>query len=82
MIMNKEIIVWKCPHCFEEMVSNNWIRHSLDMCGCGKSGCDMEEYYVRWIGDGPDACKAKLYHLDELLGSQECMKKNTDVYEK
>ena len=65
--MTKAIIVWQCPDCKDIIISNNWTTHNMDMCKCNKSGCDMEEHYVRWIGHDALTLKAKRYFLDELL---------------
>jgi hypothetical protein len=42
---------WKCVYCGDILVSDSKERHKMDMCKCGKSGVDLEEYYSRWIGN-------------------------------
>ncbi len=65
--MTKAIIVWKCPHCRDIVVSCDWERHTMNYCKCKKNACDMEEGYVRWIGDGPIELKAKYHTLMSLV---------------
>jgi hypothetical protein len=65
--MNKEIIVWQCPECKDILCSNNWTRHNMNSCACGKTHCDFEQEYVRWGSNNVDKLKAKRYHLEELL---------------
>ena len=52
MKMKKEYkkITWKCGKCdsIQESFSNR--RWDMDMCECGHSGLDLEEYYSRSLG--------------------------------
>ena len=42
---------WRCKKCGEVLISDSKEHHKLDMCKCGKSGCDLEELYCRLLGD-------------------------------
>ena len=44
-----KIIEWTCPHCKDKLKSNSSEHHKLDMCKCGKSGVDLEDYGCRII---------------------------------
>lgn len=43
-------VTWKCLDCGDIKVSNSHRRHQMDMCGCGRSGLDLEEEYARMCG--------------------------------
>ena len=45
------IMEWICPHCKDKKKSYSSEHHKLDVCKCGKSGIDLEEYCCRIIGD-------------------------------
>jgi hypothetical protein len=44
-------VTWECGHCnkIHESVSNK--RWDMQVCECGKSGYDIEEYYSRTMGE-------------------------------
>ena len=44
-------IVWVCPHCNCVSVSDSAYHHQMDICKCGKSGVDLEEYLCRYMGE-------------------------------
>lgn len=46
-----KLIKWECLHCGGIYTSDPKIRHSMDVCSCGKSAIDAEEFYTRIIGD-------------------------------
>jgi len=41
---------WRCKLCKQEPVSDTRQRHTMDVCDCGQSGVDAEEYYTRIMG--------------------------------
>jgi hypothetical protein len=41
-------IKWYCTGCNDIIISNSFRHHQMDICKCGKSGCDLEEYGIRW----------------------------------
>ena len=41
-------IKWQCPHCGDIVISNSFRHHQMDFCKKGCSGCDLEEYMIRW----------------------------------
>ena len=43
-------LVWKCELCGDIVVSYSHLRHDMNICSCGKSGVDLEEYYQRNMG--------------------------------
>lgn len=43
-------IYWHCNECGKEYVSNSKIRNNMDICSCGHSGVDVEEFYQRSFG--------------------------------
>lgn len=49
--MEKVILTWKCGICNSVQKSYSHKRWEMDMCKCGKSGVDLEEYYQRNIGN-------------------------------
>jgi len=64
---NMTYIKWKCPYCREEVISNSKRRHEMNICKCGKTGCDLEEDYCRWVGI-PEWVKEYDYNFfDELV---------------
>jgi len=49
--MGKMVMKWECLTCGKVNTSDSSVTHQLDMCSCGNSGIDLEEYYTRFIGD-------------------------------
>lgn len=45
------LIYWKCATCNSVQVSDPKKRWSMNMCSCGESGVDAEEYYTRMMGN-------------------------------
>lgn len=43
-------LIWKCTKCEDVQVSYSDLRHNMNMCECGESGVDLEEYYQRNMG--------------------------------
>lgn len=41
---------WKCGDCNSVQVSDSKKRHDMQVCECGKSGYDLEEFYSRGFG--------------------------------
>ena len=41
---------WKCGLCGDEKISYSNKKWDMDMCKCGKTGVDLEEWYQRNIG--------------------------------
>lgn len=41
---------WQCEICKDIKTSYSHKRHDMNMCKCGKSGVDLEEWYQRNIG--------------------------------
>lgn len=56
-----ESIIWSCPHCKEVRVSFSREPHSMNICKCGKSGMDLEEWYNRVMG----GCKELITFNDD-----------------
>lgn len=44
-------LIWKCKVCKDVVVSYSHIRHDMNYCDCGKSAVDLEEGYMRGMGD-------------------------------
>lgn len=42
---------WQCTHCNDIVTSYSHVRHSMDSCKCGKSAVDLEEFYMRVVGE-------------------------------
>ena len=49
--MNKVKITWKCNYCKDTVTSDSTQRHKMDYCKCKKSAIDLEEHYLRQVGD-------------------------------
>jgi len=49
----KRYTKWKCPECEDEVISDRLKKWSMDTCKCGKSSVDIDEHYVRVIGEIP-----------------------------
>lgn len=61
-------LVWTCLKCGDIKVSNNHRHHELNMCKCGSSGVDYEEYYTRILGLTSRIIKMYDYNFfDELV---------------
>ena len=43
-------IAWICLECNWLQVSDSKEHHQMDICKCGKTGVDLEEYMCRWDG--------------------------------
>lgn len=48
--MNEIKIVWYCKYCNDVKVSKSLEHHKMDICECGQSGLDLEEYGCRCMG--------------------------------
>lgn len=50
--MSKEYkkITWKCGLCYSIQESFSNRRWDMDVCKCGQSGMDLEEFYSREMG--------------------------------
>lgn len=45
------MIKWRCDSCGTVNESDEFVRHSMDMCSCGESGVDADKEYIRTIGN-------------------------------
>jgi hypothetical protein len=45
---------WLCRSCKDIVVSDSTKRHQMDVCKCGKTKVDLEEGYVRYVGQKPE----------------------------
>lgn len=43
-------VTWECGFCGENHVSLSNKRWEMQVCECGKSGLDLEEFYSRVMG--------------------------------
>ena len=43
-------ITWECGKCGDVKESCSWKRWEMDVCKCGASGMDLEEWYSRSMG--------------------------------
>ena len=43
-------LIWECKDCKDVVISYSHLRHEMNICECGKSGVDLEEYYQRGHG--------------------------------
>lgn len=43
-------LIWRCKSCGEIVLSYSNLRHDMNICDCGKSGVDYEEWYTRAFG--------------------------------
>jgi len=43
--------IWQCNYCKDIVSSLSNKRHDMNYCKCGKSAVDLEEWYVRGMGD-------------------------------
>ena len=43
-------LIWECSFCRQVLISYSNKRHEMDVCNCGKSGVDLEEFYQRDSG--------------------------------
>ena len=44
-------LIWKCKNCKDVVISYSHIRHDMNYCECEKSAVDLEEGYMRGMGD-------------------------------
>lgn len=44
-------MMWKCKLCGSIVRSNPHTRHTMDSCKCGKISVDLEENYMRVLGE-------------------------------
>lgn len=58
---------WQCLECGDIIISNSKRHHQMDFCKCGKSGCDLEEDYMRWDGAFKKLKEYDYNFFDELL---------------
>jgi hypothetical protein len=47
----RTVLEWKCGHCNSVQKSDSGERWKMDLCSCGKSGVDLEEFYQRACGE-------------------------------
>ena len=40
------MIKWRCDSCGAVNESDEFVRHSMDMCSCGESGVDADKEYM------------------------------------
>lgn len=43
-------LIWKCKKCGDILVSRSDKRHDMNVCKCGQSGVDLEQWYQRNMG--------------------------------
>jgi hypothetical protein len=61
-------LIWQCQECKDIVASNSFRHHQMDMCKCGKSGVDLEEYGCRMSGNiFPKTIKKLDYNFWEEL---------------
>ena len=46
-------MIWYCPKCNWVSVSDSEIHHCMEICKCGETGVDLEEYGQRTMGTEP-----------------------------
>ena len=44
-------VTWDCLSCNKQHESQSNKRWDMQVCECGKSGYDLEEYYARTMGE-------------------------------
>lgn len=61
-------VIWKCgSKCQEVKVSISGRHHQMDICSCGDSGLDLEEYVCRFIGNVKTLKSLNYNFFDELI---------------
>ncbi len=53
-------ITWQCEKCKDVQISYSTLRHDMNVCKCGKSAIDLEEYYSRSMGSPKELNREKL----------------------
>lgn len=51
MVKEYKKVVWECQNCNKQHESTSETRWDMQVCGCGQSGYDLEEFYSRIMGD-------------------------------
>ena len=46
-----EALIWECPHCKDIVISYARNIHLLNICKCKRCFVDLEDLYVRTMGD-------------------------------
>ena len=44
-------LIWKCRYCKDVVISYSHLNHDMNYCECGKSAIDLENGYMRGMGD-------------------------------
>lgn len=44
-------LTWVCDICKDKVVSRSKYTHQMDTCKCGGSAIDLEDHYMRVIGE-------------------------------
>lgn len=57
---NYKKVIWECLNCHRRHESYSNQRWNMQVCECGKSGYDLEEYYSRTMG------KLKVIKIEEI----------------
>jgi len=58
-------LIWKCKKCGDVQTSYSNRRHDMQMCKCGQSGVDLEEWYQRNIGSIEEVSREEIgYNTD------------------
>lgn len=63
-------ITWKCKKCEDVRESYSWKRWEMDICRCGESGIDLEEWYMRSMGC-PEIIKREETQIEENGSGEE-----------
>ena len=49
--MRSKRLIWQCPKCSDVVLSYNHLRHDMNTCDCGATSVDLEEHYMRTVGE-------------------------------